>query len=44
VRLVEIAGSKVIRGGNNLAGGAVGEAGKTAALNRVKESGFANGS
>jgi urease subunit gamma/beta len=42
VKLVEIAGNKVIRGGNNLASGTVSEAGKSAALNQVKHSGFAN--
>jgi urease subunit gamma/beta len=42
VNLVEIAGKKVIRGGNNLAHGKVSAAGKKAALNRVKQKGFAN--
>jgi urease subunit gamma/beta len=42
VRLVEIAGKKVIRGGNNLANGRVSAAGKKAALQRVKKGGFAN--
>lgn len=42
VRLVEIAGKKIIRGGNNLADGKVSPAGKKAALKRVKEEGFAN--
>ena len=37
VKLVELAGNKVIRGGNNLASGAVSETGKTAALDRVKQ-------
>lgn len=41
VRLVEIAGKKVIRGGNNLASGKVSAAGKKAALKRVKAKGFA---
>ena len=41
VKLVEIAGKKVIRGGNNLAGGKVSVAGKKAALKRVKAKGFA---
>lgn len=41
VKLVEIAGDKVIRGGNNLASGAVSAAGKDAALERVKAAGFA---
>lgn len=42
VRLVEIAGKKVIRGGNNLASGKVGAAGRKAALARVKKRGFGN--
>src|SRR5688572_14026416 len=42
VKLVEIAGKKVIRGGNNLAGGKVSTAGKKAALKRVKANGFAS--
>ena len=42
VKLVEIAGKKVIRGGNNLANGKVTAAGKKAALKRVKLGGFAN--
>ena len=41
VNLVEIAGDKVIRGGNNLASGPVTAAGKAAALERVKAAGFA---
>ena len=41
VKLVEIAGDKVIRGGNNLASGAVSADGKEAALKRIKDSGFA---
>ena len=41
VKLVEIAGKKVIRGGNNLANGKVSAAGKKAALKRVKAKGFA---
>ena len=41
VKLVEIAGDKVIRGGNNLASGSVTAAGKAAALERVKAAGFA---
>ena len=40
VRLVEIAGNKVIRGGNNLADGPVSEAGLAAAMKRVKDGGF----
>jgi urease subunit gamma/beta len=42
VKLVEIAGKKVIRGGNNLASGKVSAAGKKSALKRVKQKGFAN--
>lgn len=42
VKLVEIAGKKVIRGGNNLAGGKVSATGKKAALERVNARGFAN--
>lgn len=42
VKLVEIAGKKVIRGGNNLASGKVSAAGKKAAIKRVKLKGFAN--
>jgi urease subunit gamma/beta len=42
VRLVDIAGKKVIRGGNNLASGRVSAAGKQAALKRVKAKAFAN--
>lgn len=42
VKLVEIAGKKVIRGGNNLASGKVSAVGKQAALKRVKQKGFAN--
>jgi urease subunit gamma/beta len=42
VKLVEIAGKKVIRGGNNLASGKVSAAGKKAALKRVKQKRFAN--
>ncbi|HTX20517.1 MAG TPA: urease subunit beta [Candidatus Aquilonibacter sp.] len=41
VKLVDIAGKKVIRGGNNLADGKVSAAGKKAALKRVKAKGFA---
>ena len=41
VKLVEIAGKKVIRGGNNLADGKVSAAGKKAALKKVKTKGFA---
>src|SRR6266496_3221891 len=42
VKLVEIAGKKVIRGGNNLASGKVSAAGKKAALKQVKAKGFAD--
>ncbi len=42
VRLVEISGRKVIRGGNNLASGPVSDEGKKAALERVKAQGFAH--
>jgi urease subunit gamma/beta len=42
VRLVAIAGRKVIRGGNNLAGGRLSAAGKKAALKRAAKGGFAH--
>ena len=42
VKLVEIAGKKIIRGGNNLASGRVSAAGKQAALKRVKQKGFSH--
>ena len=42
VRLVGIAGRKVIRGGNNLAAGKVSATGRKAALKRVKSRGFAH--
>ena len=42
VKLVEIAGKKVIRGGNNLAGGKVSAEGRKAALKRIKQKGFAH--
>ncbi|MBS7538902.1 urease subunit beta, partial [Ancylobacter lacus] len=42
VRLVEIAGNRVIRGGNNLADGQVGASNKKATLTRVGERAFAN--
>lgn len=42
VKLVEIAGKKVIRGGNNLAGGKVSAAGRKNALQRVKSKGFSH--
>jgi urease beta subunit len=41
VKLVEIAGKKVIRGGNNLASGKVSATAKKTALQRVKARGFA---
>jgi len=41
VKLVEIAGKKIIRGGNNLADGKVSAAGKKAAMKRIKTKGFA---
>ena len=40
--LVEIAGSKVICGGNNLASGELNDDSQAKALNRVKQRGFAN--
>ena len=40
VRLVEIAGRRVIQGGNGLAAGPVSEAGRAAALDRVVAGGF----
>ena len=42
VSLVEIAGNKVIRGGNNLADGEVNDAGRQVALQRVADQGFAH--
>lgn len=42
VKLVEIAGKKVIRGGNNLASGKVSAVGKKAALKQVKVKGFSH--
>ena len=42
VRLVEIAGAKVIRGGNNLSDGAMSDAGKSIAMERVAAGGFAH--
>lgn len=42
VTLVEIAGNRVIRGGNNLADGPVSDQGKADALRRVAEKGFQN--
>ncbi|MBM3836779.1 MAG: urease subunit gamma [Verrucomicrobia bacterium] len=41
VKLVDIAGEKIIRGGNNLASGQISEAGRKAALARAKQKGFA---
>jgi urease subunit gamma/beta len=40
VRLADIAGKKIIRGGNNLAGGPVSEAGRECAMRRVAKEGF----
>ena len=42
VSLVDIAGKRVVRGGNNLADGPVSDEGKAAAMRRVAEQGFAN--
>ena len=42
VTLVEIAGNKMIRGGNNLASGEVSATGKAAALQRIQQNDFAN--
>jgi len=42
VKLVAIAGNQVIRGGNNLASGKVGEEGRRAALAKIATAGFAN--
>jgi len=42
VTLVDIAGRKIIQGGNNLARGKVSAAGRKAALKRVKQQKFAN--
>jgi len=42
VTLVEIAGNKIIRGGNNLADGPVSDANRQAALKRAVDQGFAN--
>jgi urease subunit gamma/beta len=42
VNLVEIAGRRVIRGGNNLADGPMSEHGKAAAIERATRQGFAN--
>lgn len=42
VKLVEIAGNKIIQGGNNLASGPVNESGRETALERAKQMGFAD--
>lgn len=42
VSVVEIAGNQVIRGGNNLADGTVDDAGKQAAMQRIRDQGFAH--
>ncbi len=42
VRLVDIDGNKIIRGGNRLASGPVSEEGKTAALENIKAGKYAN--
>jgi urease subunit gamma/beta len=42
VKLVEIAGKKIIRGGNNLAGGKVSAAGKKAAMKRIGQKNFSS--
>jgi len=42
VKLVEIAGKKIIRGGNNLASGRVSAVAKKAALKRVKQKNFSS--
>ena len=42
VPLVEIAGARIIRGGNNLADGPVSDAGQESALQRVAQNGFAH--
>jgi urease subunit gamma/beta len=42
IQLVDIAGNRVIRGGNNLADGAVNAAGLDAAMKRVTDQNFAN--
>jgi urease subunit gamma/beta len=42
VRLVEIAGAKVIRGGNALADGPVSDEGRQRAMERVTAMGFGN--
>jgi urease subunit gamma/beta len=42
IRLVDIAGNKVIRGGNNLGDGAVSPSGQAGAIQRVEKNGFAH--
>ena len=42
VELVAIGGNKVIRGGNNLADGAVSDEGRDAALGQVSDRGFSS--
>jgi urease subunit gamma/beta len=42
IKLVDIAGNRIIRGGNNLVDGAANNTNKATALERVKASGFAN--
>jgi urease beta subunit len=42
VRLVEISGHRVIRGGNNLASGPISESGRDAAVARAIQQGFSN--
>jgi urease subunit gamma/beta len=42
VQLVDIAGGRVIRGGNGLADGPVSETGRAAALERARALGFAH--
>ena len=42
VKLVEVAGNKVIRGGNNLASGGLNDDSKAKALDQVRQRGFAN--
>jgi urease subunit gamma/beta len=42
VKLVEIAGKKIVRGGNNLASGQVSAAGKKSALKKIKSAAFAH--
>jgi urease subunit gamma/beta len=42
VRLVDIAGNKIIHGGNSIADGPVSEAGRQSAMRRVEKEGFAH--